>query len=282
VTDTGYRRYVALGDSFTEGLCDPAAAGDHPWRGWADRLAESLAARAQVTGGPFSYANLAVRGRLLGQIVDEQVPTAMAMSPDLVSIVGGGNDVLRPGVDVDTVCARLEDAVARLRADGATVIMATAYDPRRAPLMRRTRGLAGTFTATVWSIARRHGALVLDLWGSVALQHPRMWAPDRIHLTGEGHRRVHLQALELLGIDPGENWAQPLPAEPPRSRRDAWRDDARWVREYVGPWVGRRVRGRSSGDGLPPKRPEPAPVALPPVDGSGRRGRNRAGDAGEG
>jgi lysophospholipase L1-like esterase len=259
-----WRRYVALGDSLTEGMCDPSAAGSaHPWRGWADRVAEALAARAGASGAEFDYANLAIRGRLLTQIVTEQVPAALELSPDLVSIIGGGNDVLRPGVDVDDVTAILEGAVERLVASGATVLISTSYDPRHAPLVRRTRSLAAIFAANVWSIARRQGALVLDLWGMPALQDRRLWAPDRIHLTAEGHRRVAAQALDLLGVDvtdPGPGWSSALDPAPARSRQEAWREDAAWVREHVVPWVGRRLRGRSSGDGLPPKRPVPAAI----------------------
>jgi lysophospholipase L1-like esterase len=272
MTPAGWRRYVALGDSFTEGMCDPAPAGQqNPWRGWADRLAESLAARAQSRDEPFDYANLAIRGRLLPQIIDEQVPVALAMRPDMVSLIGGGNDVLRPGVDVDLITARLEQAVRRFRATGATVIMSTAYDPW-GPLVKRTRGLAATFTASVWSIAARQDALVLDLWGMApVLRDRRMWADDRIHLTAEGHRRVCQQALDLLGVGGEPGWAVPLQPLPPRPRQQALRDDALWVREHLLPWVGRRLRGRSSGDGLPPKRPVPAPVGLatPSTDPAG-------------
>lgn len=290
-SDTSWRRFVALGDSFTEGMCDPAAAvppGGNPWRGWADRVAEALAQQARSDGRPFEYANLAIRGRLLTQIVDEQLPVALELEPDLVSIVGGGNDVLRPGTDLDTVAARLEDAVARLRATGATVLMATPYDPGRSALLGRTRGPAGVSTAHVWSIARRHGALVLDLWGMRALKDRRMWAEDRIHLAAEGHRRVAAAVLDLLGVDQAQatgtdggkvgkdgtdggkdgmdggraakEWEAPLDPLPARRRQEAWREDAVWVREHVVPWVGRRLRGRSSGDGLTAKRPRPEPV----------------------
>ena len=257
-----WRRYVAIGDSFTEGLCDPAPGNG--WRGWADRLAEALALRAADAGQDFDYANFAIRGRLLPQIIDEQFPLATALHPDLVSIVGGGNDVLRPGVDIDAITARLERAVVRLRGDGVTVIMSTAYDPW-GPLVRRTRGLAAVFTAHVWSIAGRHGAHVLDLWGMPALRDRRMWAEDRIHLTAEGHRRVALHALDILGIgtEPHDDDGSATQAEaPPRGRGEAWREDAAWLRHYVLPWVGRRLRGRSSGDGLVPKRPIPLPVSV--------------------
>jgi lysophospholipase L1-like esterase len=264
-----YHRYVALGDSLTEGLCDPAPdlpdgggpnPAGNPWRGWADRLAEALAAGAQHSPEGFAYANLAVRGRLLTEVIEQQVPRALELKPDLVSLIGGGNDVLRVGVDLDALAARLDDAVGRLRATGATVLLATAYDTGGMPLVRRTRGLAGIFTANVWTIARRHDALVLDLWGMRSLYHPLLWAPDRIHLVADGHRRIALHALHVLGLPADGDWATPLPARPPRTRQQAMREDAAWVRAHVLPWVGRRLRGRSSGDGLEPKRPTLAPL----------------------
>lgn len=256
VANRPWRRYVACGDSFTEGLCDPADGSGHPWRGWADRLAEALA----QSGQPLEYANLAVRGRLLTQILDEQVPRALALSPDLVSLIGGGNDVMRPGVDVDALAVQLDAAVAELRAAGADVLLSTAYDPGRMRVLSGMRGRSGAFTAHVWTIAHRHGARVLDLWGMSSLYHPQMWAPDRVHLTAEGHRRVALLALHALGRPAEGDWAEPLPPLPVRGRREVWREDLVWVRTELLPWVGRRLRGRSSGDGLPAKRPEPTPV----------------------
>ncbi len=258
-------RYVALGDSFTEGMCDPGPPGSQDFRGWADRLAERLAGVRRDAGGPpLEYANLAVRGRLLARVLEEQLPVALGSGADLVSLVAGGNDVLRPGVDVDAVAQRLDDAVAALRATGAQVLLATGADPRDSPLVRLTRGRAATYNAHIWSVANRHGAHVADLWGMHALQDWRMWAPDRIHLAAEGHRRVADLAATALGLAPLDPaFAEPLPPPPPRARRDAAREDAAWVRTYVAPWVRRRLSGRSSGDGRVPKRPVPLPVPLP-------------------
>jgi lysophospholipase L1-like esterase len=263
-----FTRYVAIGDSFTEGMADPDPGRANSYVGWADRLAVHLAAMAPdhdktAQDNPFGYANLAVRGRLLVDIAGRQLDDALALKPDLVSIVGGGNDILRPKADIDALAARLEDAVARLRAIGADVLMATPSDPRDAPLIRASRGRAATYTAHIWSIARRHDAHVIDLWGMAALRDWRMWAPDRIHLTPEGHRRVALNAFTALGFtDPDPGWAMPLPAAPPISRADAARANAQWARQYVGPWVQRRLRGQSSGDALSAKRP-----AITPLDG---------------
>ena len=259
-----FTRYVAIGDSFTEGMADADPARANAYVGWADRLAVHLAGVARPDGGnehAFGYANLAIRGRLLADIAGQQVDNALALLPDLVSIVGGGNDILRPRADIDALAARLEDAVSRLRAGGADVLLATPSDPRDAPLIRASRGRAATYTAHIWSIARRHDAHVVDLWGMDAIRDWRMWAPDRIHLTPEGHRRVALNAFTALGFTaPDAGWDIPLPAAEPVSRTDAARATAHWAREYVGPWVNRRLRGRSSGDAVTAKRPAVTPI----------------------
>jgi lysophospholipase L1-like esterase len=259
-----FTRYVAVGDSFTEGMADADPERQNGYVGWADRLAAHLARAARTAGGQtssFGYANLAIRGRLLADIAGRQVDDALALAPDLVSIVGGGNDILRPRADIDALAARLEDSVAKLRAGGADVLLATPSNPSDAPLLRASRGRAAAFTAHIWSIARRHDAHVIDLWGMAALRDWRMWAPDRIHLTPEGHRRVALNALTALGFTaPDAGWETPLPAAEPISRADWARANAKWAREYVAPWVQRRLRGRSSGDAISAKRPTVTPL----------------------
>lgn len=257
----GFTRYVAIGDSFTEGLNDADPHRTNAYVGWADRLAAHLAQIAGEAGETFGYANLAVRGRLLNDIAGQQVDDALALEPDLVSIVGGGNDILRPKADIDALARRLDDAVARLRASGADVLLATPVDPRDAPLVKATRGRAAIYAAHIWSIARRHDAHVIDLWGMTTLRDWRLWAADRIHLTSEGHRRVALNAFTTLGFTVDDaGWADPLPAAPPISRADAARANAQWAREYVGPWVQRRLRGQSSGDAVSAKRPTVGPL----------------------
>lgn len=194
-----WRRYVAVGDSFTEGLWDPTPGDEDRCRGWADRLAEILDERR---GGDFEYANLAVRGRLLRPILTEQVPAALRSEPDLVSVIGGGNDVLRPGSDVDLLADRLESTVARIRETGADVLISTGMDAAESPVIKLTRSKTAIFNSHIWSIARRHDAYVLDLWGMRFLKDWRMWSEDRIHLTPEGHRRMAQGALEALGLVP--------------------------------------------------------------------------------
>ncbi|MEU5884865.1 SGNH/GDSL hydrolase family protein [Spirillospora sp. NPDC047279] len=249
-----WTRYVAIGDSFTEGLGDHYPDGGP--RGWADRLAEGLAADADGV----SYANLAIRGRLLDPILHEQLPAALSLEPDLVSMSGGGNDMLRPGADTGALVAKLDDAVARVRATGADVLLFTAVDPVGSPVIRLTRSRVEAFSDQIRLIAARHGAYVVDQWQMDVLSDWRMWTVDRLHMSPAGHRRVALAALETLGVK-ADDWRGPALAPLPelsRGARALW--NARWARGYLAPWVGRRLRGRSSGDQITAKRPVLAPV----------------------
>ncbi|MEP6648910.1 MAG: SGNH/GDSL hydrolase family protein [Lapillicoccus sp.] len=256
-----WTRYVAVGDSFTEGMSDPDPQLPDQYVGWADRLAVELARYASEAGQSFGYANLAVRGRLLADIVGPQLDAALALEPDLVSLVGGGNDILRPSVDVERLARRLEDAVVRIRATGSDVLMATPFDPVGAPVVRAARGRSAAFAALVWGIAQRNGARVIDQWSLTALRDWRMWADDRIHMTAEGHRRVALAALWTLGHPTDEaDWRTPMPPAAPIPRREAMVGNAKWAREYLAPWVQRRLRGESSGDLLTAKRPGITPL----------------------
>ena len=250
--------YVAIGDSFTEGLWDTDPAHPDRCRGWADRLAATLSARRVAADEtPLRYANLAVRGKLLGPIVGDQLPRALDLAPDLVSLVGGGNDILRPRADVDRLSAVLEEAVVALRAAGVDVLLATGFDASESPIVSMTRSRVGVYNTNIWTIARRHGAHVLDLWGMRALQDWRVWAQDRIHLTDEGHRRVADAALVGLGLAPDDaDWDVPLTPLPRAPFSERARENARWAREYVGPWIRRRIRHESSGDGRAAKYPD--------------------------
>jgi lysophospholipase L1-like esterase len=250
--------YVAIGDSFTEGLWDPRGGDLEDLVGWADRLAASLSRRRSEAGeSPLRYANLAIRGRRLVRILTEQLPTALAMKPDLVSIVGGGIDVLRLGADPDQLATMLEEAVVRARAAGCDVLLATCMDTRDGgPLLGAIRPRMALYSAHIGSIARRHGCYVLDQWGLTALQDLRMWSEDRIHLSPEGHHRLSQSALVGLGLPPDDpHWREPLAAADARTRLDRLREHRDWLRRDVAPWVGRGIRGTSTGEGRSAKRP---------------------------
>jgi lysophospholipase L1-like esterase len=189
--------FVALGDSFTEGLDDPRP-DQGGYRGWADRFAELLA--AQQPG--LRYANLAVRGKLLGQVAEEQVPQAIAMAPDLVSVAAGGNDLLRFRADPDVLAQTFDEVVRTLLMAGSQVLIFTGFDPRF-PVLRLIRGRVAAYNMHLRAIADRHGCRVVDLWAMHVLRDPRAWSADRLHLTPDAHRRVALRACEAGGVAGG-------------------------------------------------------------------------------
>lgn len=250
-----WSRYVAIGDSFTEGIGDPEPRSPGGNRGWADRVAEVLSAKTD----DFAYANLAIRGRLLQQIFDEQVEPALELRPDLVTVSAGGNDILRPGSDPDVIAEKLEEMIRELRRDNATVLLFNGPDIGMTPVLRRTRGKVAIYNENMRALAQRQDAIVADMWSMRELKDPRMWAPDRLHFSPIGHHTIARMVLRSLGV---ENDLEPFKPEPlpEKSWRQARVEDIGWAKEYLLPWVVRRIRHQSSGDGITPKRPEPGSV----------------------
>ncbi|WP_007024771.1 SGNH/GDSL hydrolase family protein [Saccharomonospora iraqiensis] len=252
-------RFVAVGDSFTEGVGDDDPAAPNGVRGWADRVADVLVRHNPDLG----YANLAIRGRLLPQVLAEQLAPAVDLAPDLVTLYAGGNDLMRPKADVDALCDDYDRAVGTLAATGATVVLFTGVDGVADPLFRKMRGRTAVYNEHVRLIAARHGARLVDMWAMHALRDRRLWADDRIHLNHLGHTRIAAAVLDVLGVDHDITPPDPGP-RPPRSAREERAENLRWAREHVWPWISRRVRGTSSGDGLTPKRPDLRPVTPTP------------------
>jgi len=250
-----------MGDSITEGLGDPISPSmPDAWRGWADRLALVLAAHAAAAGHPFAYANLAVRSRRVADVVDDQIPLALAQNADLVSIMVGANDLTGRAADPDRLAANLEQGVVALRKIGCTVLLANSFDPHFATVMRPLRGRAAIFNSHVWTIAATHGAHIIDLWGTRALQRHDMRSEDRVHLSPRGHALVARLSANALGVHPDTVASvSGLLAD----RESASLPFHSWLGAHALPWVARRLRGKAAGDGRSPKRPHLQPVAPP-------------------
>jgi len=269
VVGAGWKSYVAVGDSFTEGLDDRREDGAG-YRGWADLVAGVLATRhrAAAHGQPaaeerpdFRYANLAVRGKLFDDIIDEQVPPAMRMRPDLVSFAGGGNDVLRRSFNGPAMLARFDDVVRMLRASGSDVLLFRFADvTRRLPGRRLILPRVVVLNRAVGEVAERHGARLVDLWHDEAFDNASLWSEDRLHLASAGHLRVAAHVLAALGIEADPLWLSAPEPSPRRSWASRRVHDARWARQHLAPWVRRRIAGTSSGDAVSAKRPSLAPI----------------------
>jgi len=252
----GYERYVAIGDSSTEGLDDPDGHGGY--RGWANRLAERVAA-AQ---GGLLYANLAVRGRKTGEILEQQLEPALAMRPDLATLFCGTNDVVSRRFDLDRVAADFDRMLAALVAAGATVLTFTMPELATVlPLARRIAPRLDALNQAMREAAARHGVRLVDFAAHPVAADPRLWSDDRLHANSAGHARIAAALAHALGL-PGADgsWADPLPPEREPGARARVVAEVAWVRRHLVPWLLRHARGRSSGDGRTAKRPELAPV----------------------
>jgi lysophospholipase L1-like esterase len=253
-----YRRYVAIGDSTTEGLDDPDGQGGY--RGWADRLVEHLAA-AQ---GSVEYANLAVRGRTAREIRDQQLDAALALGPDLATVVAGVNDLFRRSSTPATVAADVETMQRALVDAGVTVVTVTMPDLAPiVPLARLVRGRLLAINDGIRAACAASGATLLDLAAVPICGDPRLWSDDRLHANARGHERIARALADAVGLTGFDDWREPLSPAPRRSRRSVAAAELAWWRDHFGPWLVRRARGTSSGDGVVAKHPVPITVTAP-------------------
>lgn len=246
-------RFVAIGDSFTEGVGDHYPDGTE--RGWADLVALGW---ADATGEAIQYANLAIRGRLIWQIVEEQLEPALALRPTHLSFVGGGNDLLRYGRKVEDVAEAFTKVLQRCDEEGVQLITHTGANPSaRLPLSDwiQKRGTQLS-EAVVQRMAGRPDVHLAKHWCDEVLAGQDFWTEDRLHMNQWGHHRVAARVLTCLGMEAPDSWWSPsVPVPPPNLTGPAFY----WA--HVLPWVRRRLTGRSSGDSRVPKFSEWTTIA---------------------
>ncbi|WP_159619643.1 SGNH/GDSL hydrolase family protein [Arthrobacter zhaoguopingii] len=244
------QRYVALGDSFTEGVGDPDPGSPNGVRGWADRVAQQLI----LADSSWGYANLAIRGKRMRQILEEQIDDAVLLQPTLVTIYAGANDILRPRVDIDALMEHYDAGIARLAATGAAVLVFTGFDSSASAVFAKTRGRTAVYNELLREIADHRGADIVDYWRMREFRNWSYWDADRMHMATAGHLLMARKVLETLKASHSVDLPE-LDARPALTRLNQLRADAQWARDYLSPWVGRRLRGVSSGDNLTAKYP---------------------------
>lgn len=247
-----YRRYVALGDSLTEGLGDDRFEEDRIFAGWADRFAVLLNEDALAAGEDFLYANLAVRSRNSSEILSHQVHEALLLEPDLVTIMAGANDLWRPRKSWELVRAQFTDAVQLLKAAGITVVLTNCINPVHHWSFRGGALRAKELTKLIEEVAHEQNVLVVDVYRSPTLRRLRVWSEDCVHFGARGHAHVANKAAKLLGLP----FRIETPVLQPRLKDSmTLLEHAKWIATHVTPFVSRRLRGIAAGDGINPKRP---------------------------
>ena len=253
-----FARYVALGDSSTEGLDDPDGSGGY--RGWSTRLAERIATGQRG----LLYANLAVRGYTTRQILETQLQPALAMRPDLVTLFSGTNDVVSRQFDCGQVGRDIEAMQRALIRQGATLLTFTLPDLTPVmPVARWFTPRVEQLNETLRTVSARTGAMLIDLAGYPVACDPRMWSEDRLHANARGHQRIASALAQALRL-PGSNasWARSLPPSPAPPLTTWLGSELRWCRQYFLPWIWRRLTRQSLGDGRTASRPRLRPVSV--------------------
>ncbi|WP_314423959.1 SGNH/GDSL hydrolase family protein [uncultured Microbacterium sp.] len=239
-------RYVAIGDSFTEGVGDVLPDGRE--RGWADLAAQGW---ADASGHVVKYANLAIRGKLAWPIVEQQLEPALALGPTHLSFNGGGNDMLRPRTDVEHIADAFSRVLRRCDEEGVTLILLSGANPSgQLPMGGLVKKRGDLLSEAVLRRIENRPDVVRALnWPDRELSEPQYWSEDRLHMNSAGHHRVAARVLHGLGFEPDPTWWSPssLAASGPGGLA--------YYREFVGPWVRRRVTRTSSGDGRAAKYP---------------------------
>ena len=252
VRPLSFQRYVALGDSSTLGVDDPAGADGY--RGWSQRLAERI---ASAQGG-LLYANLAVYGLTTAQVLERQLEAALALRPNLATVFCGTNDVTGWRFDAESVGTDIEHMQRALVASGATVVTFTL--PDLTPVMPLARLIAPRIAALNHAIIRASqatGAILVDFAAQSVATDSRLWSEDRIHANAAGHARIAEALANALQL-PGSNadWMQLLPTRPTPTRRQRWASELRWMRRHLLPWIIQGLWSRPSATARGPKQPD--------------------------
>jgi lysophospholipase L1-like esterase len=246
-----WKSFVAVGDSFTEGVADLGI--NDSYLGWADRLAGKLADTYCTPSDPLHYANLAIRGRVLTQMLEEQVPRTLELNPELVSFAGGINDAMRGSFNLDAKATEIERAVQKLRAGGHDVLLFAFGDPaRNSKIMGLIRDRFSGLRSATLAIAEAYDCYLVDFWDREIFDDPGIWDADRLHLNPRGHALVAQAAMQSLGWGNADWMVNPAEITRPGLPNRVL-GHASWTKNHGWPWLSRRLRGVSSGDGISAK-----------------------------
>jgi lysophospholipase L1-like esterase len=224
--------FAILGDSAASGVGDSDANG--VTRGWGYYLAKHFQ-------DPLIYVNLSRPGAQSGEVLEVQLPKALAHNPDIVAVIVGGNDALRNGFSPDRLHQNLRKTIAQLKEIGSEVLLLQLHDPTKiVPLprllgrvLRRRINAVNTVTH---SLAREFNAQILATRSIENIYDRHVWHIDRMHPSKYGHQLMAQHFRELLV---NKNWnIAPIAFEetPVKSKKDS----VKWMLRNGTPWFFKR------------------------------------------
>lgn len=218
-------RVRALGDSAS--AMRRATGSEHArealWT-WVDRLAIGLDAVAAPRASPVStqparpcpavdVRSYAREGSRVADVTGAQLDAALSDLPDLVTIMTGSSELLAGRTNPEALAARVDAAVAQLRAVRCDVVLVSTLRASSPLVPRRRVERSAEFTSELWSIARARGATVVDAWTIPHVRARPFGALERVTLEPTGHRMLARRAIEALGV-PYRDGLPPPVSEP--------------------------------------------------------------------
>ncbi|MGC4856074.1 SGNH/GDSL hydrolase family protein [Micromonospora sp. DT4] len=192
-----WRRFVALGDSVVEGMCEPTPG--YPDVQWVDRIAAEL----RVVRPGLAYRNLGRRGLRAHQVRATQLAPALAFAPDLALVVCGGNDAFSPAYDADAVDGELTAMIGALRDAGADVITVGMFDVSHSPAVpEHVRAGLGErmrrLSAHTARLADRLGTVHVHLTDHPLTTDPTLYSTDGRHGSARSDAVATAETLRAL------------------------------------------------------------------------------------
>lgn len=245
-----YGSYVAIGDSLSEGLGDFTFHKTRRYNGWTDRLAGLLALEAQEQNREFHFANFALRGSKIKNIMGWQLEKALQVNADLVTVMAGSNDLTVAPEKLPELRSIYRDGLQQLVESGSDVIISNTINPLHLRVFKPLRYRAERMSDLITGLGHEFNIPVLDLYGIEHFSDICFWADDMVHFSGHGHIKVANEAAKLLDLKysfrEAEHYERIAPVR-------GIKETLRWIHKDVIPFTHRKLKGVTSGDGMSPK-----------------------------
>ncbi|MGE7888484.1 SGNH/GDSL hydrolase family protein [Bacillus cereus] len=181
-----WKRFVAIGDSFTEGIGDEVEG--IALKSWVDHF-------VQLCENDIEYANFAKRGLVTKEIRSQQLEKALTFKPDLVSLIAGANDVLKGRWNHNVYKNDMEFMIDSLSKAGSDIIIANLPDftvrlPFAAEKKQVIKEQLLEANDVILSLSREYKLHHVDFWNHQLVNDNTLWSTDLIHPNSKGYVKV--------------------------------------------------------------------------------------------